>query len=149
MQKRIIHQYVDIIIITRHLYVILPTHKGKTGSHFHEEFLYMLHQTDFHITLIVVVGESQHIEYIWVFEHGFYIVRFRCRQGFSEIVCQRSMLAVIIKSDGFLQIACRPMIGNALHHIPIPCANILDLLYQNKIMRPIQILDGKSKIIFV
>ena len=34
------------------------------------------------------------------------------------------MLAIIIKFDGFLQIACRPVIGNTLHHIPIACNDV-------------------------
>lgn len=36
---------------------------------FYKEFLYMLYQTYFHVTLIVLLSESQHIKYIWVFEH--------------------------------------------------------------------------------
>lgn len=56
------------------------------------------------------------------------------------------MLAVIVKFDGFLQIACRPVIGNALHHIPIACTNIFDLIYQYKIVRPIKCLIGRGKL---
>lgn len=69
MQKSIIHQYIDIVIITRHLYMILSSHESEACTHFHKEFLHMLHQTDFHVTFIILLCESQHIKYIWVFEH--------------------------------------------------------------------------------
>ena len=56
-------------------------------------------------------------------------------------------LAVIIKFNGFLQIAGSPMISKTLHHIPITGSYILDLFHQDKVICPIQMLDGESKII--
>ena len=57
------------------------------------------------------------------------------------------MLAIVVEFDGFLQIACRPMVGDVLYHIPIACAYVLDLLNQYKIMRPVQMSDGEGKIV--
>ena len=31
--------------------MVLSSHESKTCTHFHKEFLYMFHQTDFYITL--------------------------------------------------------------------------------------------------
>ena len=36
------------IIIPRHFYVVLPSHKGEPGPHFNEKLLHMAGQTDFY-----------------------------------------------------------------------------------------------------
>ena len=147
MEEGIVHQYVDVIVIARDLYVVLPSHECKTGTHFDEKLLYMLYEPELHIALIVLVGKSKHIEDIGIFEHRFHIVGFRWGKCRVEIVCQGSVLAIIVEFDGFLQIACRPMVGDALHHIPIACAYVLDLLNQYKIMSPVQMSDGEGEIV--
>ena len=47
--------------------MVLSAHKGKTGTKFYEKFLNMFNQPYFHITFVILVGESQHIEYVRVF----------------------------------------------------------------------------------
>ena len=84
--------------------MILSPHEGKTGPHFNKKLLYVHDQADFHITLIVLPGKRQHIEYVRVFEHQLHIIGLRRRQDVCEIVCQRPMLAVIVKSYGFLEV---------------------------------------------
>ena len=49
------------------MYMVLSAHKGKTGTEFYEKFLNMFNQPYFHITFVILVGESQHIEYVRVF----------------------------------------------------------------------------------
>ena len=49
--------------------MILSPHEGKASTHFHEEFFNMIDQTDFYITLVILLCESKHIKNVWVLEH--------------------------------------------------------------------------------
>ena len=50
------------------------------------------------------------------------------RQRLDELIEIGRQILSRLADLSFLQIACIPMRCNTLHHIPIPCANILDLL---------------------
>ena len=66
----------------------------------------------------------------------------RLRPNVRSLRPNRAVVAFALTSQ------CEDIV-QSMHHIPISCTNIFDLLYQYKIMRPIQMLDGEGEIIFV
>ena len=95
MEEGIVHQHVDIIVVARHLDMVLPTHESKSCPHLDEEFLDVFCQSNLNVTFVVLVGESQHIKNIRVFEHGLHVIRFDCGKCCVKIVGKRTMLVVV------------------------------------------------------
>lgn len=149
MQERVIHQNVDVVIVARHLEVILSSHEGEAGAHFDEELFHVFDKAEFHVALVVLVGEGQHIKDIRVFQHRLDLVGLRRGQGLGEVVGQGPVFAVVVEFDGLLQITCCPMGRDALNHIPIAGADVLDLLHEDEVVRPRQMLNGEREVVAV
>ena len=134
MEEGVVHQHVDIIVVARHLDVILPPHESKSCPHLDEEFLDVFCQSNLNVTFVVLVGESQHIKDIRVFEHGLHVIRFDCGKCCVKIVGKRTMLVVVVEFDSLGEITARLMVDNTLCHIPVTGTDVLDLLDEENIM---------------